>query len=150
MNLEWICGKYVAMWRKWGRNHSSVQFVGRIICIKEVCGVIRIKSVDRNLVFSVLIVHFDQNTSSTLIHTLNISTVYPCEVWNNCSCSYLITLHQVFVKNLSIYILIKRCCRTFCLVMCHFLIISGLVFFLITIRLKFCSTLRKLVSIPVC
>jgi len=91
MNLEWICGKNVAMWSKRGRNHSSAQVVGRIICIREVCGVIRIENVDRNLVFSVLIVHFDRNTSSTLIHTLNISTAYPCEVWNNCFCSYFIT-----------------------------------------------------------
>lgn len=86
-NLEWICGKNVAIWSKRGRNHSSAQVVGRIIRIKEVYGVIRIKNVDRNLVFSVLIVHFDQNTSSTLIHTLNISTAYPCEVWNSCFCS---------------------------------------------------------------
>lgn len=150
MNLEWICGKNVAMWSKRGRNHSSAQVVGRIICIREVCGVIRIKNVDRNLVFSVLIVHFDQNTSSTLIHTLNISMAYPCEVWNNCFCSYFITFYQVFVKNLCIYILIKWCYRTFCLVMCHFLIISGLVFCVITIRLKFCSILRKFISIPVC
>lgn len=148
-NLEWICGKNVAMWSKHGRNHSSAQVVGRIIRIKEVCGVIRIKNVDRNLVFSVLTVHFDQNTSSTLIRTLNISMAYPCEVWNNCFCSYYITSYQVFVKNLCTYILIKWCYRTFCLVMCNFLIISELVFCVITIRLKFCSILRKFISITV-
>jgi hypothetical protein len=147
MNLEWSCGKYMAMWRKQGRNHSSAQFVGRIIYIEEVCGVIRIKNADRNLVFSVHIVHFDQNTSSTWIHILNISTAHLLEVQKNCFCSYVITLYDVFVKNLNIWIQIKIFCRTFSLVMCHFVIISRLVFYVITIRLSFCSTLRKLIYI---
>jgi hypothetical protein len=80
MNQEWSCGKYMATQRKRGGNRSSAQFVGRIIYIKEVCGVTRIKNVGRNLVFSALTAHFDQNTSSTLIHTLNISMAHLCEV----------------------------------------------------------------------
>lgn len=147
MNLERSCWKYMAVWRKWRTNHSSAQFVERIIYIEEVCGVIRIKNVDRNLVFSVLIVHFDQNTSSTLIHTLNINMAHLFEVWTNCSCSYVINLYDIVVKNLNICMQIKRFYETFSCMMCHFLIISGLVFYVITIRLSFCSTLRKLICI---